>query len=219
MNKIRTTTLIIILLGILIQNCIAQEKRSWQIEFLPGLAYVPPMPLKIEQEGHPSISMTAHYRTESFKLPIYYSYRLSSFKNNRGWSLEMNHLKIHLDNTTSEVQSLSVSHGYNQLFFNHHLVKPKHTWIFGIGAVIGHPESTIRNQSFDEKGGLFNDGYYISGYAIQAAIYYPLINTKHFVLPLEGKVTMGYGQIPIVDGKAHIPVIAFHLLFGPAFKW
>ncbi len=198
---------------------LAQDKRAWQFEFLPGVAYVPPMPLKVEQSGYDDISMTARYRTESLRLPIYYSYRLSTLKNNKGWSIEMNHLKIYLDNTTDEIQNLSVSHGYNQLLFNHHMVKPKFTWILGLGAVIGHPESTVRNLTFDEKGGLFNDGYYISGFVLQGAIHYPLINTKHFILPLEGKLTAAYGKIPIVDGYAHIPVIAFHILLGPGLKW
>jgi len=198
---------------------LAQEKREWQFEFLPGLALVPPMPLKVEQTGYPDISTTAHYRTESLKLPIYYSYRLGTFKNNKGWSMEMNHLKIYLDNPTNEIQLLSVSHGYNQLFINRHWIMDKYSWIFGVGAVIGHPESTIRDKSFNEKGGLFNDGYYLSGIAIQGAIHYPLVNTRHFNLPIEAKVSAGYGKIPIVDGYAHIPVIALHFLLGPAFKW
>ena len=203
----------------LFSSIVAQEKRSWSFEFLPGIAVVPPMPLKIEQDGFNDITMTARYSTESLRLPIYYSYRLGSYKNNKGWSLEMNHLKIFLKNTNNDIQQLSVSHGYNQVFLNHHILKEKYTWIIGAGAVIGHPESTIRNQTYTEKGGLFNDGYYLAGIALQGAIYYPLINTKHFCLPLEAKISAGYGTVPIVNGKAHIPVIAFHFLMGPCFKW
>jgi len=203
----------------LFSSIIAQEKRKWSFEFLPGIALVPPMPLQIEQDGFNDITRTARYKTESLQLPIYYSYRLGSCKNNRGWSLEMNHLKIFLKNTNNEIQQLSVSHGYNQVFLNHHIQKDKYTWIIGAGAVIGHPESTIRNQTYTEKGGLFNDGYYLAGIALQGAMHYPLINTKYFCLPLEAKMSAGYGTVPIVNGKAHIPVIAFHLLMGPCFKW
>nr|WP_321409026.1 hypothetical protein [uncultured Carboxylicivirga sp.] len=216
---LRNKCLILLTIFILgISSINAQDKRVWTFEFLPGGAITPPMPLKIKQTDYYNISITARYNTESFKLPIYYSYRLGSFKNKRGWSVEMNHLKIYLKNTNDLIQQFSISHGYNQVFINHHIVKEKYSWILGIGTVIGHPESTVRNQTYTEKGGFFNDGYYLSGIAFQGAIHYPLITSKHFNLPVESKVSLGYGTVPISNGKAQVPVVAFHLLIGPCFK-
>jgi len=40
----------------------------------------------------------------------------------------------------------------------------------GAGAVLTHPESTIRGMAFDESQGMFNQGYYFSGAAVQAAL-------------------------------------------------
>jgi len=205
---------ITILLLTITSNAIPQENRFWQLELLPGIAVVPPMPLKIHQTNHQDLSITAHYQTKSLQLPPYYSYRLSTFRHNKGWSLEMNHLKIHLKNTSSEIEQFSVSHGYNQLFINRHFLKNRLVWLLGAGAVIGHPESTIHGQQFEEKGGLFNDGYYLAGIVIQGAVQYHLIQTTHFILPVESKLSIGYGQVPVVDGHAHVPIIAFHLLSG-----
>ncbi len=199
-------------------HLIAQDQREWFIEFLPGIAYAPPMPLKIEQEEFPDITMTAHYETHSLSLPIYYSYRFGTAKNGKGWSMEMNHLKIYLNNPSEYIQNFSVSYGYNQLFINRHLHEGLFIWILGTGVVIAHPESTVRNKVFDQKGGFFNDGYFLSGAALQVAIQYPLIKIRHFYLPLEAKVSMGYARIPITNGHANVPALAFHLLLGSGFK-
>ena len=205
---------ITIILLFLASNVSPQEKHSWQLELLPGIAVVASMPLIIHQNNHPELSIMAHYRTKSLQLPPYYSYRLSTFKDNKGWSLEMNHLKIYLTNTSSEIEQFSVSHGYNQLFLNRHYLKDRLAWLIGAGAIIGHPESTIRDQQFEEKGGLFNDGYYLAGKALQGAVQYHLVQTTYFILPVEAKLSFGYGKVPVVDGHAHVPIIAFHLLSG-----
>ena len=197
----------------------AQEKRCWQLELLPGIAVVPPLPLTIHQTGHPSLHITAQYQTKSLQLPPYYSYRITTLKANKGWSLEMNHLKIYLKNTSPEIEQFSVSHGYNQVFLNRHCVKDRLTWLMGAGAVIGHPESTIRGRQFQEKRGLFNAGYYLAGIAIQGAMQYYLIQTTPLTLPLEAKVSVGYGQVPIAGGHAHVPIIAFHLLCGLGLRF
>nr|WP_319399202.1 hypothetical protein [uncultured Carboxylicivirga sp.] len=195
------------------------QKRNWAIEFMPGISITSPMPLKVDQQGYERMKITAKYKTEPFSSPIYYSYRLSTFKNNKGWGIELNHLKVFLSNTNNVIQQLSVSHGYNQVYINHYISKDKYMWILGAGAVIAHPESKIRDQIYNDKGGLFNDGYYLSGITSQLAIQYALIDTKHFSLPVEAKISAAYSKIPITNGNASIPIVAFHLLMGPCFKW
>lgn len=192
----------------------AQEKRHWQFELLSGLAYTAPTPLVIKQNGYPTLKLKAHYQTQSLQLPIYYSYRFTTIKSKKGWSLEMNHLKIYLQNKTDEITRFHISHGYNHLFINRHIQYNKIECIMGAGAVIVHPENTIRGQALPENKGLFNEGYYISGITTQAALQWPIIKTKYFLLPLETKISMSYATVPISGGKAHVPVIAFSLLSG-----
>ena len=196
-----------------------QENRNWQFVYLPGVSYVPPLPLTIVQDDYSDIKLTAKYKTRPLEMPIYYSYRLTTRKGSTGWSIEMNHLKIYLKNTSDDVQDFSVSHGYNHIFINHHWIKDKYTWILGGGIVLGHPESIIRGKYWDEKGGLWNRGYYLAGISTQGAFYFPLVNTKYFVIPLEAKITLGYGHVPIIDGHARVPMISLNLLTGLGLKY
>ena len=197
---------------------VCQAQRQWKLEILPGISYVPPMPLQIRQEGHPAIKITARYRTEPLVLPVYYTIRLSTRKNDRGWSLELNHLKLYLDNKTREIERFSVTHGYNHIFMNRHWFGKNYTWIVGGGIVLGHPESTIRNLEWHEKGGFLNTGYYVSGFSAQGAVQFPLIETDHISVPLEAKITLGYGHVPIAKGHARVPIVSFNLLSGIGIK-
>lgn len=220
MNAIKITIWLLIIGGLISSGVVCGKgQRYWQFEYLPGISFVPSMPLAIHQDGYPTITMTAHYKTRSHEMPIYYSYRLSSWKGDRGWSLEMNHLKIYLKNTNDKVKDFSVSHGYNQIYVNRHLIKEKFTWIIGGGIVLGHPESIIRDKEWSETGGLWNRGYYLSGISVHGACYFPLIKRRYFVIPVEAKITLGYGQIPIVDGHANVPIVSINFLTGLGFKY
>jgi len=197
----------------------AQEKTSWQFEFLPGVSWAAPMPLKIVQENQPNIQLLAFYDTYPLDLPIYYSYRLSRYKNNRGWEIELNHLKLVLSNKPDEIQRFNITHGYNLIWINR-------TWNFegfvfraGVGTVAAHPENTVRNKKLDEKQGLFNDGYYISAISAQLAMQKKFILHKYFYLSLEAKICGGYSKIPVVDGYAQVPALTGGLHAGLGVKF
>ena len=107
--------LIFLLVPILtfIEDIPAFAQRDFFLQISLGAAYCPDTPLKISQTGYPDLKIKAEYKTESFKLPIYYSIKLGTSKDHQGWELELIHLKIYLQNNPPEIQQFQVSHGFN----------------------------------------------------------------------------------------------------------
>lgn len=189
--------------------------KRWHVNFTPGLSFVPPSPLTILQDTHKPLRLWAKYASKPLNLPPYYSYRIGFREDDRGWELEMNHLKVYLKNLPEEVDRFSISHGYNQVFANRIYNSGKLNFKAGLGFVAAHPENTVRNLTLDEKKGLFNDGYYITGPAIQYGVFKEIPLGKHFYLLGEARVSAAYAKVPVAKGKAHAPVIALHLQLGP----
>ncbi len=192
---------------------------KWFLNFTPGLSIVSPAPLAIEQKGFSDISIWANYKTFPLKLPLYYSYRGGFQLNNRLFEIEMNHLKIYLQNTSEQVEWFAVSHGYNQIFFNRGVMNGKTGHKTGIGFVLAHPENTVNGKSLDIYKGLFREGFYPSGIAIQYVIYKEIQIGGFLYLLVEGKASVGYAVVRVVDGRAGVPVAALHFLAGPGIKF
>ena len=201
--------------GILCFNITTKGQQRFKIDILPGFATVVPSKLKIEQEGYENISFKAKYNVESFKLPIYYSVRAGYALNEYiSVEAELNHLKLYLANAPAEIQWFSISHGYNQLWFN--VLKKKKNFDIraGLGTVIAHPESTIRNQKLDENGGWGGKGYYVSGITSQVGIQKRIAIGKYFFLSGETKMNISRGKVKVATGHARVSVFAWHALLG-----
>jgi hypothetical protein len=212
MKRLLFISLVIVCLSYEPQNVLGQ--RSWTFNISLGDAYCFKMPLVIEQEGYEKIKLTAHYRTESFKLPVYYSWKIGTARDQRGWELELTHLKIILKNNPPEVQEFRVSHGYNYLTINR-------IWDFdfmllrlGIGTIVAHPESTVRNMSFDTNQGFLNRGYHFSGGGLQIAAEKRFTIFKGFFFSLEVKAAAAIAKVGVAEGHAIVPQAGFHGLFG-----
>jgi hypothetical protein len=205
-------SLLIICAGINAQN-------QWHINLTPGLSYVPPVPLSIQQENQETINIWAKYESAPLKLPPYYSVRLGFSSEGKGWEVEMNHLKVYLKNKPDEIGRFSISHGYNQILINRIFKTNRLNSKAGLGIVAAHPENSVRGLTLDEKKGLFNDGYYITGPVIQYGIFREIPFGNYFYLIGEARISAAYAQVPVVNGKAHAPVVAIHLQFGPGFKY
>ncbi|NQU84788.1 MAG: hypothetical protein HQ541_03425 [Mariniphaga sp.] len=190
-------------------------QNNWYANFSPGVDFVPPMPLIINQSGYEKISFWANYESVPLKAPVYYSYRIGFINEAKGWEAEMNHLKVYLKNKPEEIQRFSISHGYNLLFVNRVIHQKKYGSKVGFGIVLAHPENTIRNFSLDENEGILNWGYYVAGPAIQYGIFKEIALNRTFFIIIESKVSLAYANIPVKNGRAHVPVLAFHLQLGP----
>jgi hypothetical protein len=189
-------------------------QRSWTLDAFLGDAWCLNMPLVIYQEGFEKIKFTADYRTESFKLPVYYSWKIGTSKEQKGWELELVHLKIFLTNNPPEVQYFAISHGFNYLIINRIWDLDYMILRFGAGIIITHPESTIRNLIYDTNQGILKKGYHISGPGLQIAIEkrFPII--KGFFFSLEAKAAAAIARVGIAEGHAVVPQAGFHGLFG-----
>jgi hypothetical protein len=212
MNKIFKIIVVFILFCISI-NLDAQHKIY--LEILPGAAYVLPSYLTIEQEGYPDIKHLARYEIRSFDSPIYYSVRTGiTLNESTALEIELNHLKLYLDNNPPEIQRFSISHGYNQLWFN---VRKEFAFFdlrAGIGPVVAHPENTVREQKLSGTGGLFNNGYFLNGITSQLALQKRIFFGDHFYLNAETKLNVSYTRTHVVDGHAKLWVYAIHGLLG-----
>jgi hypothetical protein len=206
--------LIIIIYVVLLSSSVAAQTR-WFINFTPGVSITPPVPLSVRQENYETIRIRARYNSAPLRIPPYYSVRLGLEKLNRGWEVELNHLKIYLKNIPEEIDRFSVSHGYNQLFINNINKSGRLMTKAGFGLVIAHPENTVRGYKLNEKGGLFNNGYFLAGPVIQYGIFEEIEVGKGLYLLLEMRVSAAYARVQVVNGKADVPVVALHLQAGP----
>ena len=64
------------------------QDTAWSIEFSGGIPYNFPSPLVIEQQGEPTLRLTARYSSEPFRSPIYYVWRIGRWKDGRAWEFE-----------------------------------------------------------------------------------------------------------------------------------
>jgi hypothetical protein len=194
----------------------------WSLEVAGGAPYNFPIPLTVQQPGEPDINITADYETKPFKAPFYYVIRIGRWEDNKAWEIETIHHKIYLKNTTDEVESFSISHGYNTLTLNRAwLNKKDFIWRIGAGLVLAHPESNIRDQVYCECGGTLNDdGYYIAGPVVMAGLGKRYYLSRNFFVELEGKVTAGYADVNVANnGSAYAPNIAVHANIGLGYDF
>ncbi len=189
---------------------------TYSFEAATGGAYNFPMPLNIYQKGYPNINMTAHYDTKPFSPPPYYLLRIGKWNDNKAWELEFIHHKLYLSNTTDEVNNFTITNGYNLITLNRAWLNTRnYIWRVGAGIVLAHPESKIRDQTFSETGGIFNDdGYFVAGPSLMASLGKRFYLSKSFFIELEGKVTASYADVKIANGNAEAPDVAIHANVG-----
>ncbi len=132
----------------------------------------------------------------------------------RGWELELVHDKLYLVDGPAEVGAFSISHGFNLLTVNRAWEAGGLVRRLGAGAVVTHPENTIRGKALPEDGGLLGWGYYLSGPTVQAAVEKRFRVRGDLFLPVEGKATASFARVPVADGSADVPYAALHGLAG-----
>jgi len=194
-------------------------QRSWTLNISIGDAWCFNMPLVIEQYGFEKIKLTARYKTESFKLPVYYSWKIGTAVENAGWELELTHLKIILTNKPPEIQEFRVSHGYNYLTINRSMDLDLLILRYGAGIIISHPESTVRNMAYDTGQGFLKRGYHISGVGLQIAAEKRFTIYKDLFFGMEIKAAAAIARVGIAEGHALVPQAGFHGLLGLGYTF
>lgn len=194
---------------------VAQTQVEAQVFF--GSAISAPSPLTITQAGEPDLHFTAHWSTQPTRPTWYYAWRIGLWKGNRGWRLDHTHHKVYLDNPPPEVEAFRITNGFNiislsRAFREHHL-----TWSLGAGPVITFPISTVRGKKYEHDNGV--DGYHLSGGSLiaMATREFPLI--EGLELSLDGRASLSYVRVPIVDGHASVPNAALHFHVGLGYRF
>ncbi len=108
------------------------------------------------------------------------------------------------------MRNFALSHGYNLVTLQR-LVE-RGGWLYGggVGAVVTHPESEVRGRHFDERGGLFRAGYYLTGPT--AAVLFGRSHTLRgrLLATAELKLTLSNASVPSAGGNARVPNLAVH---------
>ena len=191
---------------------------DWNIQIFTGSSYSFPSSLNIEQDGEDDIDITAEYETRAWStLAPYYALRISKWTDDHAWEFESLHQKLYLTNKPDEVQRFAISHGYNMNMLNFAFSKYGFIYRMGGGFVMTHPETKVREKSWQDDGGL--NGFYISGAGGQLALEKRYIITEKLSLSLELKMTAAYAEIPIADGTATVPNYAAHGLIGVGYDF
>ena len=194
------------------------QGRSWEVAIGGGATYNFTTPLSIYQDDQPEIKIKARYRTEPFRAPVYYDIRVNKWRENTGWALKFTHHKIILENLPPEIQRFSITDGFNLLTANRLWRRNNFSWSVGGGVVITHPESTIRQKPYPENKGLLNQGYYISGPTLEAAVAQRYYLFNRLFLSGEARVTGSWVRVPVVSGHANVTNAALHLVAGLGFN-
>jgi hypothetical protein len=191
-----------------------RAQPEWSFEARVGGAWNAPMPIVIRQDGQENLRFSPTWSTRSFEPPIYYGWRITRWGEQSGWALDLAHHKLHIEDPPPEVQHFAISHGYNLLTVQR--LEGRDGWQYGLGlgAVLAHPESRVRGQSLDEKGGPFGEGYYLSGPTAAALLAYSRDLQGGLFITFETRVTMSHASVPIAGGDAEVPNFAVHGTIG-----
>ena len=185
--------------------------QSWRVHVGTGIAYNLPLPLVIEQRGEPDLSLDADFETRPFETPLYYVVRLERARGGGAIALELVHHKLFLRDAPADVQEFGISHGFNVLTVQRAWSPDdRFTWRVGAGAVVAHPETTVRGRP-QPRGGWLERGYYLSGPAAQLGADLARPVSGRARVALEAKVIGARAWVPIAGGGARLWHLSGHL--------
>lgn len=192
----------------------AGDSARLGVEILGGAPANVKTPLDVRQEGNERLRFEASYRTRPWRPPILWAARVNLESRDTGWSVEVMHHKLYLQDPPAEIQSFSISHGFNFLTVQRVWPLSKLRVRAGAGAVIAHPENTIRNRKLDEHDGILRAGYYIAGPAATVGVGHRVPLGRQVALVIEGRGSVAPVSVPVAGGEAHLTSVSFHLLVG-----
>lgn len=187
---------------------------SWRADCNVGLPWSVPSQLRISQEGQPGLMIHSTWLAQPFELPLNWMWRIGRWNGGKGWEFETIHHKMVLKNLTDEVHWFGMTHGFNTLTINRAWERGKFSFRAGVGGALVHPESTVRGLAFNERSGLFNLGYYLTGPLLLTSAARPVKIGKVLRINLEGTLTAGYAAVPVANGTARTLAVAVHLHAG-----
>lgn len=204
----------VLVLGAAVASSAAFAKKDgYEFSAGTGSAWSYEEDITIKRDGEKDIDLgLVNFDTNPFKSPLYYDLRVSKWKDNSAWEIELIHHKIYakkgdLNTSNTEVSKFEITDGYNLLYGNYaQEVSPGNIARFGVGLVIPHPDVII-------NGERSHGPYQLGGVAFQAGIEHEFPINDSFIFSIEGKMTYSYAKINIDNGSSIVPNTAAHLQF------
>ena len=197
------------------------QKAEWNIQAGGGVNVATPSNVRFSFDDGSSFSHRAKWRTEPLKLPPYWDYRLEYEKQKTVISLRMSHLKLIMDNPSSNVEYFEVTHGLNTLQLNYGQYFKGFLFYGGAGLSFAHPESKVRGMVFKDhdKGAVLGTEYKIAGPNLEVGISKRLPLSNAFFVNLETRVMNSWVNVPVYEGRAKFNAWTFHLKASLGFKF
>lgn len=192
------------------------SQRTWSFELHGGVVTNVPLPLTIKQKGYPDIFIRgARFYSEPLISPYYWDWRFAKWSGKHAIEFEAIHHKLYLKDKHPDIQRFGISHGFNMLTLNYACLFKYFIFRNGIGSVLLHPESTIRNKAYPEGPGFDIRGYRLRGFVFNTAVskHIPVVRKRLFI-NAEVKATFAKANAPIVDGIAKVNNIALQGIIG-----
>jgi hypothetical protein len=192
--------------------------RSASVELLLGGALNASSDLRIEQHGLPAIDIDADYETRPFEFPVYYALRVAQADERGAWELQFIHHKVHLTNTTREVERFEITDGFNIFTLNRAVRVGSFDLRAGAGTVLAHADSSVRGESAGDRG-ILDSGYEFAGPAVVAGVGRRFRLSQRWTALVETQVSAARVRVSVAGGSAATTNIAFHLLLGLGYTW
>ena len=181
-----------------------------------GTAYNIPTYLKIQQEGHDPIELWARYATKGFKVPIYWDYKLEFETEKNLLGLRSTHHKLYLTNPTPEINTFSITHGYNLVMAYYGWKKKYFDLLVGGGIAFSHPEGVVHGEfiALEEGIPLYGGKYRLTAPNFEFEIKRKWYFTNRMFFNYGLRFLAGYAKPKIIDGYIETYPIGIHIAAG-----
>lgn len=188
----------------------AVAAASGRVEILGGSAYNFETTLTIRQDGFPELRHPGRYSTKPLTGAPYIAGRLGWWKGSSGWEAQIIHHKLYLEDPEPPVERLEISHGYSFVTLQRAGAVRGWEWRVGAGAVVVHPESTIRRMT------------HVTGYGLTGPCGLIGLGRRwsigpHLVLSAEAQLSAARARVRVGGGTADAPNVALHGLVGVGY--
>jgi hypothetical protein len=188
MDAVRSATLSAALMLLMTEQAEAQPQAQWSVDLLIGDAYNFDSRTHIAHGTLGELSFDGNYETRGLKGPLHYVLRVSRWRDDRAWEVQLLHHKLYLENRPAGADALSVSHGFNIVTLNRAFELNRSVVRIGLGPVVAHPEARIDGVSYDGP-------YELAGAAGLLGIALPIVLSHHWSLAVEASATFGYVDV------------------------
>jgi hypothetical protein len=201
--------------GLLAGGASAATAQVWRIRAAAGLAYNVPVRLSVTQVGQPEIRTRARFETRSLEPPIHWVVRVERDAGSTRWALELMHDKLYLTDPPPAIDHFEITHGFNVVSLLRGWTMAGTDLGLGIGAIVGHPENTVRGRRLEPDGVI--GGYYLSGAALHASAGRSLRLWRGLHLFGELRAMGARVHVPVDGGDADFWHLSGHALAGVGF--